>query len=284
MLLALIRRNLKVYIRDREAVFFSILGILIVILLYIFFLGDAVRDEIKDLKESSYIVSTYIMSGVMCVSTLTTTLGAFSIKIEDHVNLRYRDFCVTPISRNLLATGYLLSSVIIGIAIGILCLIGAECYIVSQGGKWLPISSLTGCLFLLTMAVLCAASFSFFLVSMVHTTAAYSGLNVILGTLCVFLTGVYIPIGSLNDTLQMIVKTFPLSHSGVLFRKLLMQDAVSVCLSGATQEQVTDFSVKMGMEFYVSSYLITNREHFLILALSSLCFWILGLFCNGRKQ
>ena len=43
----LVIRNLKLYFKDKGAVFFSLLGVLIVIGLYILFLGDTFTDGLK---------------------------------------------------------------------------------------------------------------------------------------------------------------------------------------------------------------------------------------------
>lgn len=45
MLKAMVIRNLKLFFRDKAAVFFSLLGVLIIIFLYVLFLGTLVMDQ-----------------------------------------------------------------------------------------------------------------------------------------------------------------------------------------------------------------------------------------------
>ena len=45
----LVKRNIRIYLRDRGAVFFSLLSMLIVILLMILFLGDMNISAITDM-------------------------------------------------------------------------------------------------------------------------------------------------------------------------------------------------------------------------------------------
>ena len=80
MILSLIARNLKVFFRDKQTIFFSLLGVLIVILLYILFLAKSIREPLADLPNVDLLVDTYIMSGVLSVGTLTTTLAFLIIR------------------------------------------------------------------------------------------------------------------------------------------------------------------------------------------------------------
>ena len=73
------------------------------------------------------------------------------------------------------------------------------------------------------LAVLASASMVLLLVSFFKTSNAFAAASTVIGTLLGFLAGIYIPIGSLPDYLQTIVKFFPVSHSAALFRQVLME-------------------------------------------------------------
>ena len=49
-MIGLISRNLKIFFRDKGAVIFSLLGVLIVAGLNILFLGDAYTDSLSDFE------------------------------------------------------------------------------------------------------------------------------------------------------------------------------------------------------------------------------------------
>ena len=51
----LVIRNLKLYFKDKGAVFFSLLGVLIVIGLYILFLGDTFTDGLKGFYKPEWL-------------------------------------------------------------------------------------------------------------------------------------------------------------------------------------------------------------------------------------
>lgn len=78
---------------------------------------------------------------------------------------------------------------------------------------------------------------------------AFTTASTILGTLIGFITGIYIPIGSLPEAVQLIVKIFPISHAGALFRQVIMEKPMSVSFQNASPEAVESFSKSMGVTF-----------------------------------
>ena len=65
----LVIRNLKLYFKDKGAVFFSLLGVLIVIGLYILFLGDTFTDGLKEFYKPENIMSGWIMAGLLAITS-----------------------------------------------------------------------------------------------------------------------------------------------------------------------------------------------------------------------
>ena len=141
----LISRNLKLYFRDRTSVFFSLLGVLIIIGLYVLFLGNLIVKNLEGFVTvgARFTVDSWIMAGVLAVTTVTTTMGAYGAMVEDRSKKISRDFSSAPVKRSQLAAGYILSSFIIGMIMTVAALIIAEIYIVAYGGKLLPTNSIT---------------------------------------------------------------------------------------------------------------------------------------------
>ena len=125
----LVIRNLKLYFKDKGAVFFSLLGVLIVIGLYILFLGDTFTDGLKEFYKPENIMSGWIMAGLLAITSLTTTMGAFSTMIQDKEKKIFKDFYCAPISRSALSLGYIISSVIIGLLMTLLVFVIAIIYL-----------------------------------------------------------------------------------------------------------------------------------------------------------
>lgn len=277
MILLLVKRNLKVYMRDKGAVFFSLLGVLVIVVLYILFLGNAIEEKFQLLRNKKELVDTFIMSGVLCVSTVTTTLGAYSVLMEDEIMKRKKEFMVSPITAYEWNMGYFISVFVIGFVISILLLVSAEAYIVCEGGHMLSLKALLNVVYVLFILLLCANGFSFFIISFLHSYGAYSGMNVVVGTLVGFLTGVYIPIGALGEQMQWMVKIFPISYGGVLLRELMMTPALQEITSPETAEQIKVLKKTMGITLFIGNYEVTKGNHILIIIISAVLFVALGL-------
>ncbi len=281
-MITMTKRNLKLYFRDRTGVFFSLLGVLIIIGLYVLFLSDTVSSGV-DLPGVKYLMDSWIMAGVLGVAPITTTMGAFGVMIEDRTRKVSKDFSASPLSRSSLTSGYICSSFLIGIIMTLVSLLFAEIYIVSGGGSWLSISPLIEVFGLILVSSLSASAFVFFLVCFFKTTNAFVTASTILGTLVGFLTGVYIPIGILPEAMQAVIKFFPLSHGVSLLRQVMMRDAISVSFSGVPAEPLAAFEKQMGVTYEIGGAVVTPVVSLLILVGSAALFYTLALWRVSRK-
>ena len=94
---AFISRILKLYFRDKTAVFFSLLSSFIIIGLYILFLGDTYTSEFNHITGVRQLMDLWLMAGLLATSSVSTTIAVFGIMINDRVKKIYKDFYCTPI-------------------------------------------------------------------------------------------------------------------------------------------------------------------------------------------
>lgn len=72
-MLALANRNWKLFYRDRGTVFFSLLGPIIIVLLYVLFLKGTVTEGLTVAEGTTdYLVDSWIMTGIIASATVTT--------------------------------------------------------------------------------------------------------------------------------------------------------------------------------------------------------------------
>ena len=79
----LIKRNLLIFFRQKSSVFFSLLGVFIIIGLYALFLGDLMVKGMTGLKGSRFLMDSWIIAGILAVTPVTTSLGAMATMVED---------------------------------------------------------------------------------------------------------------------------------------------------------------------------------------------------------
>ena len=283
-MLNLVIRNLKIFFRDKAAVFFSLLGVFIVFGLYILFLGDVTAESIKNIEHGRFLIDSWLVAGLLGVTSLTTTLGAYGIIVNDKTTNVIKDFRSSPLSQRSLFESYILTSFIIGMIMSIITLIVGQLYIFVNGGTFLPILSLIEVFGIILLSVLASSAIVFLIVSFINTQSAYSTASIMVGTLAGFITAIYVPMGSLPSAVQIIVKIFPITHAAALFRQIFMEVPIEKVFENAPSSQVLQFNKDMGVKIFFGSHFVSPLESVLILIATIVVFYLLGLLIFSRKQ
>ncbi len=280
MIWLMVKRNLKIYFRDKIAVFFSLLGVIIIIGLYVLFLGNMLtRQTSNDIPiDTGFIISAWVMAGVVTIATITTSMGAFGAMVQDKSKKIIYDFEVSPMKRTTLVLSYVLSALIVSLIMSFLTLLFSEIYFLINVGQLLGFVTILKCLGLLIFAVISSSTFVFMLVSFFNNNTAFTTASSIIGSLIGFLAGVYIPIGTMPTSVQRLIQIFPLSHAAVLMRQAMMSGIVDL------NQVPTDFKESMGVNFYINNTMITNLQSILYILVTSILFLGVAVIVVSRKN
>ncbi|ROR31839.1 multidrug/hemolysin transport system permease protein [Mobilisporobacter senegalensis] len=273
----LIKRNLLIFFRDKAAVFFSLLGVFVIIGLYVLFLGDMLVKGMNDTPGARFLMDSWIMSGLLAVTPITTVLGSLGIMIEDKQRKIYKDFLASPVKRSVLAGGYIINSFIVSLILTFITLILAEIYVLMNGGELLSLEAFLKVVGLTILTVLYSSFMMFFMVSFFKSNNAFATASTVIGTLIGFLTGVYIPIGELPGSVQTVVKIFPPSHSAVLLRKIMMEEAEKISFAGAPVEALEEFRLSMGISFELGDKVLSSYASILYILIITVLFCALSI-------
>lgn len=257
-MIAFTKRNILVYFRDKTAVFFSLFAVLILIVLYVVFLGDLIAEGLSDFPKKNALLATWFIAGILAVTSMTTTLGSFGVFVEDRANQTILDFYASPIPRAKLVSGYIFGALFVGVLMSLITGGVSLLYLMLIENISITINQVILIIATIFLSVLASASIVLFLVSFLHTSNAFAAVSMVIGTLIGFLAGIYIPIGSFPDYIQIIIKIFPLSHSAALLRQILMEGVMSSAFVKTPTEIVTTFQLDMGIRFELNSKIISN--------------------------
>lgn len=282
-MIALARRNIKLFFRDRSAVFFSLLSVLIVIGLYALFLKDTITGDLT-IKDADILMGSWIMAGILSVIPITSTLGVLGVMVNDRSTKILKDFNTLPLNKASLPGGYVISTIIVGMIMSLVALIVLEIYIVSIGGAVLVFMDMLLVLAILLISVLSGTAMMLFLVSFFRSQNAYSVSCTIVGTLIGFLTGTYIPVGVLPEAVGVIIKVFPMSHTGSLLRQIFMKVPMEISFEGVPDTFVQEFKQEMGIVYNFGDSEATTALSISILLVSAILFFILAYFVMSRKK
>lgn len=278
------KRNLLVFFKDKSSVFFSLLSVFIIIGMYALFLGDVWMSSMSDLPGVRFLMDSWIVAGLLAVTSVTTTMGAFGTMVEDKSKKIIKDIQSAPLSRASIAGGYILSAFIIGVIMCLVTLVLCELYILSNGGTLLGGMALLKVLGLILLSTFSNTALVLFFVSFFKSNNAFATASTIIGTVIGFLTGIYLPIGQLPNAVQWVIRVFPPSHSAVLIRQVVMAEPLAASFAGVPAEYMESFKETMGVTFKFGDTTVTPLMSIAILVVSGLIFLGLSILNLSRKK
>ena len=229
-------------------------------------------------------MDSWLISGLLAVTSVTTTLGAFGIMVEDKSKKIAKDFYSAPIKRSSISGGYLISVVIIGVVMSAVALVLSEIYVLANGGQLPGVWELIQVLGLIIIATLSNTALMFFIVTFFKSMNAYTTASTIVGTLIGFIAGIYLPIGTLPEAVQTVVKVFPTSHAAALFRQVLMGAPMETAFAGAPQQALDGFNGMMGVTYKLGDFSVTPLMSIAFLALTGILFYLLAMMRMAKKR
>ena len=283
-MISFVSRNLKVFFRDKTAVFFSLLAVLIVLGLYIFFLGDVWVDSFPNIKGVKNLMNCWIIAGLIGVTSVTANMGAFGTMIEDKSKNKIKDFYVSPIKKSKIVGGYIISSFIVGSMMSVVTLIMSQIYLVYSGVDVLNFKELTEVFLIILITSLSNSAMILFIVSLFSSEKAFSTASTIVGTLIGFITGIYLPISMLPDSVQIIVKLFPTSHGISILRQIFMKKQMDISFADVPTNYINEFKESMGVVYYINDKLVSNTTSIFILIASTIIFFYLAVLILYKKK
>lgn len=288
--LTLTVRNIKMYLRDKGAVFFSLLSALIVIGLMVFFLGDMNIDGIVELldafsfgeqeenkKNAELLVLAWTSAGILSINAVSICLAVYSGMIKDRVSGRLNAIYTAPISRLKIALSYIASAWTASVLVCVLTLIITEIYGVISGMEPYTIIEHLELLGMIMVNSFVYAALMYPLALLAKSEGAWSGFFTVIGTLVGFFGGIYIPIGSLADSISGLMKCTPVIYGTSMFRKVMTKSVLESTFEGVPAEVVDEYREIMGIQLKVADYTLTIRDEWLILLACGIIFLMIGM-------
>ena len=137
VLFELVKRNLKLYFKDKGLFFSSLITPIILLVLYATFLAKVYKDSFMSnipdgvvINESivNGVVSGQLISSLLAVSCVTVAFCSNMIMITDKADERIYDLVITPIKKSKLSLSYFISSTLATLIITLTTLV-VGCYI-----------------------------------------------------------------------------------------------------------------------------------------------------------
>lgn len=225
-LLSLVRRNTKLFFKDKGMLFTSLITPLILLVLYATFLANVYRDSFSAGMPKGFSVPEKLINGcvggelfssLLAVCCVTVAFCSNMLMVQDKVTGARNDLTITPVKKSVLAFGYYISTALTTL---IVCLIaaGASFVYLANVGWYLSVSDVLLVLadvFLLVMFGTAISSIiNFFLSSQGQMSAVGTIVSAGYGFIC----GAYMPISQFGDGLQKVISFLPGTYGTSLIR------------------------------------------------------------------
>jgi multidrug/hemolysin transport system permease protein len=284
---------MKIYLRDKGAVFFSLLSMLIVLMLMLFFLGDMNVESLTDIlsnlpdrnakQDADYalmFVTLWTCAGIVSINAVTVTLAVYSSMIKDRTEGRFHSICTAPVSRLTISAAYVTAAWICSCIICVLTLVISEIYCIVKGGVYFSFLSHVKLLGMIGANSFTYAALMYLVAVLVRTQGAWSGIGTVVGTLVGFLGGIYLPIGSLAENIGNILKCTPVIYGAKMFRSIMTAGICSEIFDGTPEMLQTEYLDAMGVRIDFFGVSVSNTACVMILMISGIVFMVIGAFAT----
>lgn len=273
--LALIKRNIKLFFKDKGMFFTSLITPAILLVLYVSFLGNVYRDSFVmnlpagfSIKEEILdgLVGGQLISSILAVSCVTVAFCSNFLMVQDKALGNIKDLRISPVKPASLSMSYyiasLASTLIICFASMLLCL----AYVASVG--WFM--SVTDVI-LLALDILLLVLFGTALSSIINFFLSSQGQISAVGTIVSsgygFICGAYMPISSFGEGLQKVISFLPGTYGTALVRIHSMRGALEALENeGIPAEYIESLRDAIDCNIYFFDNKVEEPTMYLILA------------------
>lgn len=292
----LVRRNTKLFFKDKGMFLASLITPLILILLFVTFLGNIYRDSFNSLIPQGMevpdtlcdgFVGGWLFSSLLAVCCITVSFCANMLMVQDKVTGARNDLTITPVKSTVLSLSYYISTALTGFIICAVAL--GACFIyLANAGWYLSASDVLLTILDVVLLVLFGTALSsvicFFLSSQGQLTAAMTLVSAAYGFIC----GAYMPIAQFSDSIQTFISFLPGTYGTSLLHNHLMGGVFSELGDEYFPSEVIE---QMKDGFDNNLYFFDNKVEistmYIILAASIAVLIILYVLLNvfkGRKK
>ena len=225
-LLILIKRNIKLFFKDKGMFFTSLITPLILLVLYATFLGNVYKDSFTSgipeyIKLSDKVVNGLVggqlISSILAVSCITVAFCSNFLMVQDKASGSIKDFNITPVKPSIMSLSYYFATLISTLLICFIAMGGCLIYIAFVGW-YLTFSDILFLILDVFILVLFGTALSSLINFFLSTQGQISAVGAIISSCYGFICGAYMPISSFSKGLQKVISFLPGTYGTSLVR------------------------------------------------------------------
>ena len=286
------KRNIKVYLKDKTAIIFSMMTQIIILGLYLLFLKQNYVDSMTSMLDGfniktednliNALVNSWLVSGVIGTSVVTVAMNSLSVMISDKQNKIDYDYNASSVKGSTVVLSYFSGAVVNTIVISAILLTAGIAFSCISGSSFPEFTELLKLYGLVILGSVSAVLILMFVASFFKKNSTYAAFNTLISVAIGFVIGAYIPVSQFSDG----------SHIAAMIRNVLVSPCIndiSTSLAGADHGM---FAAEAEKAFATNLNLFGNEVDFTFMMMYSigaiLLFLVLNLisykFSSKRKD
>ena len=283
---ALIRRNTKLYFKDKGMFFTSLITPVILLVLYSTFLAKVYEDSFRSALEAAGAtvsdklimgcVGGQLVSSLLAVSCVTVAFCSNLLMVQDKTTGARQDLTIAPIRGSTLSMGYYVSNLCSTLLVSLTATAVCLGYL-SMVGWFLTAGDVAALLLDVLLLVMFGTALSSCVIFPLTTNGQASAVGTIISAGYGFVCGAYMPVSSFSKGVQRGISFLPGTYGTSLLRNHTLRGVFAEMKNQGFPEQIVE-AIKDSVDcnLYFFDHKVELGAMYLVLAGSIVLF--LGLY------
>ncbi len=291
---ALVKRNVKLYFKDKGMFFSSLITPMILLVLYGTFLKNVYEDSfMQALKDAAVtipdklingVVAGEICSSILAVSCVTVAFCSNMLMVQDKANGSVKDFLVAPVKKSTIALSYyvanLISTLIVCYVAMILCFI-----YIAACGWYLSVSDVLLTILCVFLVSLFGCALSSIINSFLSTQGQISAVGTIVSSGYGFICGAYMPLSQFSQGLRNVISFLPGTYGTSMIRNAMLQGTFKEFVKiGFPADVITSIKDSIDCNLYFFNTEVSVFGMYMIIIISNLLLIGVYVLINALRR
>lgn len=227
----LVKRNVKLFFKDKGMFFTSLITPAILLVLYVTFLKNVYHESFVSALPDGFVIPDELINGfiggqlissILAVSCVTVAFCSNMLMVQDKVNGSIKDLTIAPLKKSVLGMSYYAATLFSTMIICIVSL-GICLGYVAGVGWYMSVSDVAYLLLDIFLLVMFGTALSSIINFFLNTQGQISAVGTIISSGYGFICGAYMPISQFSDGLQKVISFLPGTYGTSLVRNHAMR-------------------------------------------------------------
>lgn len=282
----LTKRHFLVFMKDKLTLFFSLLGPLIVVLVFLLFLKNIQVDAALGVLQQNGITGSSLKAkvtslvlndmfgGVMATSIITVSFAACGKIVEDKVNGISNLYLASPIRKSVLIASYILATFVTSFVINLVVYFVSLIVLGATNSFYMTAADVFMNIGLILVGVLSASTIFIVIVEGLNKTSQVAGLGTIIGAVSGFFLGAYVPLSQLGTFIKKAVLLLPGTYATNVLKEGYLTKAVEEIAKGIGDDKgIVKELFDWRLEYFKDRVFVPKYGSFIVLIASSIVFF-----------